>query len=219
MKLLSVLSLNRKFTGDDFLQRLCYQNNVRSKYLTFAIIIFGLLFASYDILILQKTLTFDVFLIHFKTDLVFLVLSCIFTLYIYFNQVRTYRDIHRHHKYIHGIISLTILIWTAFKSILFMQYNEGNYFLTFIGILTTGLVYIFPAIIHFTQLVTTILFAIITSLIFNFTLYQIAEDLYIVIIIALISFTVSRYIFHLQLKIYSKDKELLRYKRRITQPK
>jgi len=216
MNLLPLLLINLKNTGNDFLQRLCFQNNVRSKYLTLALVAIGLVFASYDILILQKTLTFNVFLIHFKTDLVFLVLSSVFTLYVYFNQVKTHRDIQKHHKYIHRVIALAVLIWSVFKSVIFVKFNGGNYNVAIICILTTGFIYVFPSVIYFAQLALTVLLALITSLIFNFTVYQIIKDLYILVTIALISFIVSRYIFYLHLRIFSKEKELARYKKRMT---
>ena len=146
--------------SDDSVKRLCFLNNVRSKYLTILLILCAIIFAFYDIRILQKTQPFDIFLFHFKSDLVFLVLSFVFALFIFFNQVKTHREIHIYHKYIHGIIAMIIMFWSVIKSVVFIKYSDGDYNIALVCILLTGLIYIFPSTIHLIQLSFTIFFAL-----------------------------------------------------------
>jgi hypothetical protein len=207
--------LNQFKISNDYLKKFCFLNNVRSKYLTVTLIITALLFAFYDLKIIQNTQTFDVFLLHFKTDLVFLVLSFVFTLYIFFNQVRTHHDIRPHHKYVHGIISITVLCWSVIKSVLFIEYSGGNYNLSIICMLLTGAIYVYPSLVQMIQLFFAFFLAVFISLLLNLSISRIVEDVFILFIIALITYIVSRYILYLQLKILIKEKELVKYRQRL----
>ena len=186
----------------DISKRLCYLNNIRSKYFTILLIVCSSVYAFYDIIILQKLIDYKVFLIHFKTDIIFLVFSFIFTLYIYFNQVKTYKKIRNHHKFIHGFISLFILAWSFFKSIILIKYGNGNLNIAIIAILLTSFLYLFPLQIYLGQLIFTLVFAFVILLLFNFTINEIFGDIIILIIISFISIIISRYVFYLQNKIF-----------------
>ncbi len=208
------LLLNQHRISEDHLKRFCFLNNIRSKYLTVAVVVVALLFTLYDFIILQNTASFDDFLLHFKTDLVFLVFSFVFVIYIFFNQVRTHKNIRTHHRFIHGIISLIILSWSVFKSVFLLQYSSGNYNIAVLGILVTGLIYVFPSAVYLFQLLFTFGMAVVISLLFNFTLTKIISDIYILVIISVISYIASRYLMYLQLKIFFKEKELIKFKQR-----
>ncbi len=198
----------------DFIKKLCFLNNIRSKYLTIILILCSLAFTFYDISILQKMSEYKVFLIHFKTDIIFLVFSFIFAIYINFNQVKTHKDIRNHHRYIHGIISLFILFWCMFKSIIFVHYNNGHYHIAIIGIILTSFLYLFPTLIYISHLVFSLIFAVIISLLFNLTIHSIFNDIIFILVIAFLAIIISRYIIYLQIKILYKDAELNRYKKR-----
>lgn len=209
------LLLNQYKVSNDYLKKFCFLNNVRSKYLTVILILISLLFALYDIKFIQTTASFNIFLLHFKTDLVFLVLSFVFTLYIFFNQVRTHHDIRPHHKYVHGIISITVLCWSVIKSVFFIQYSGGNYNLSIICILLTGFIYIYPSMIQVIQSVLMLFLAILISLLLHFTVTKIFNDILILLIVTTITYIISRYVLYLQLKILMKEKELVKYRQRL----
>lgn len=215
MSLFVNLLLNQFKISNDYLKKLCFLNNVRSKFLTILLILASLLFALYDIKFVQTTETLNIFLLHFKTDLLFLVLSFVFTLYIFFNQVRTHHDIRPHHKYVHRIISIAVLCWSVTKSVLFIKFDEGNYYLSIICILLTGFIYIYPSLIQMIQFVFMLFLAILISLLLHFSITQIANDIFILIIVTTIIYIVSRYILYLQLKILIKEKELVKYRQRL----
>ena len=199
----------------DFIKRICFINNIKSKFLTVILIVSALFFSFYDISVLQNTSDSHLFLLHLKADIIFLVFSFIFALYIYFNQVKTYHTIQKHHKYIHGTISLFILLWSTFKSVIFIKYSEGNYNLAIICILSTSLIYRFPFRVYFGQIALTIFFALVLSLLYHFTINEIVKSMYILILISFISLIISQSIFYLQHKILLKEKEILRYRKRL----
>lgn len=201
--------------SQDFIKKLCYTNNIRAKYLTIFLIICSFAFTFYDISILQKISENKVFLRHFKTDIIFLVFSFVFALYIFFNQVKSYKDIHKHHRYIHGIISIFILLWSVFKSVVLIKFNSGNYEIAIIGMLLTSFLFLFPTVVYISQIVITLVFTGIVSLIYNLTLSNILNDLIFLFIIAIISTVISRYITYLQVKILYKETEINRYKRKV----
>lgn len=206
------LFVNPQRISEDYIKKFCFLNNVRSKYLTVFLICCSFLFSFYDIFILQKTADYKVFLIHFKTDIIFLVFSFIFTLYIFFNQVKTYKKIQGHHRYIHGIISLFILLWSVFKSIILIKYNNGNFNIAIIGILLTSFLYVLPVLIYISQLILAIVFEIIISLLFNFTVKEIIHDIFLISILCIISLIISRYIFSLHFRIMIKETEVNNYR-------
>ena len=205
--------ISSKNLSEDFIKNLCFLNNLRSKYFIIILILCSLAFTFYDISILQKLNEYNVFLIHFKADIVFLVFSFIFALYIYFNQVRTYKNIQYHHKYVHSVISIFILSWSVFKSIILIKYNNGNFNIAIISIFISSFLFIFPFAIYLGHLIFTLVFALIMSLLFNFTIHEIFNDILFIIIISCISIIISRYIFYLQLKIFVKESEVIKYRK------
>ena len=118
----------------EFHKKFCFMNNIRSKYFTISILVFSLLLCTYDIIILQKSIQFKFFLSCFKTDLILLVSSFLFMLFIFFNQVKSYKEIKQQHKFIHGLISFFILCWSAIKASSFTHVSE-SYIYFFIVIL------------------------------------------------------------------------------------
>jgi len=240
---IKLFSSQRNYSAD-FIKRMCFLNNVRSKYLTIFLILSAFAFSLYDVMIFQKTNETSVFLFHIKADIIFLVFSFIFTLYIFFNQVKTHHNIDWHHKYIHGIISLFILLWSVYKSILFIKFNDGSYNLAIIGLLITCFLYVFPLRIYLGQISISILFAFIVSLLFNLTLTEIINTIYILVLISILfaiiisllfhltltviintiyilalvsvlAFIISQNIFYLQHRILLKEREIIRYRKKI----
>jgi hypothetical protein len=197
----------------DIIKRLCFINNLRSKYFTILLIICSFFFAFYDIIILQKLIDYKVFLIHFKTDIIFLVFSFIFTLFIFYNQVKTHNNIQNHHKYIHGSISIFILIWSFFKSIILIKYGNGNFSIAIIALLITSFFYLFTLRVYLIQVLLALVFAFIALLLFNFTISEFIGDIIILLIISCISMIISRYVFYLQHKILLMESELTNYKK------
>lgn len=209
-----IFFLNPQKLNNSQIKRLCFQNNLRSKYLTFFFVICSLLFSFYDVFILKKLVSAEEFLYHFKADIVFLVFSFVFALYIFFNQVKTYEHIHFHHKYVHGIISLFILLWSTFKSVIFIKYGEGDFNIAIICILLTSIIYIFPPIVYLTQLLFTFVFAIFSLLMYHFTISEISKRIILLIPILLISLLISHYIYNLQIKILTNESGIIRFSRK-----
>lgn len=196
----------------EIIKKFCFFNNVRSKYFTVIILLLSVILSSYDILILQKIANFKFFLVNFKADIVLLVSSIIFTVYIYFNQVKSYKEIRKQHKFIHGIISLFILCWSALKSIMYNTVSTDNLYF-FIGfILLFSVLYLLPKNIFLFQSAFTISFFIACSFMFNLKLDYVFKNLVFIVLFYVLAFIVSRYIYHLQYQIILKDKELEKYK-------
>lgn len=206
--------INPQNISKDISKRLCFLNNIRSKYFTILLIICSSSIAFYDIIIVQKLIDYKVFLIHFKTDIIFLVFSFIFTLYIFFNQVKTHKNIRNHHKFIHGSISTFILIWSFFKSIILIKYGDGNFNIAIIAILITSSLYLFKLQVYLGQLILTFVFTTIVLLLFNFTISEFFEYIIILLIISCISIIISGYTFYLQHKILLLESEVASYKKR-----
>lgn len=204
-----------KKLNTDFTRRLCFLNNIRSKYLTVLLILCASIFTFYDVYILQKITQKEAFIINFKADIIFLVFSFIFALYIFFNQVKSHKDIRNHHKYIHGIISLFMILWSIFKSVVSIKFGDGDYSIAIISIVLTSFLFIFPTLVYLGQLIFSSFFALLISLIFNLTISQIFEDISIIIIISFIAMIISHYILHLQHKVLMKELEIIKYKTRI----
>jgi hypothetical protein len=197
----------------DISKRLCFLNNIRSKYITVLLIICSSSIAFYDIIIVQKLIDYKVFLIHFKTDIIFLVFSFLFTLYIFFNQVKTHKNIRNHHKFIHGSISIFILIWSFLKSIILIKYGDGNINIAIIALLITGSLFLFKLYVYLGQLMLTFAFTAIALLLLNFTISEFIEYIFILSIFSCISIIISGYIFYLQHKILLLESEVDSYKK------
>ena len=194
--------------NNEFIKKFCFINNLRSKYLTICLLIVSVILTSYDILILQKVSDFKFFLINFKTDLILLVASFIFMVYIFFNQVKSYKEIKKQHKFTHGIISLFILCWSSFKTLIYLESDiQSTYFL--IGsILIISIVYIFPRIILFLQISFTVLFYIIGLLMLHMPFNKVIFDVLFIALFFILAFIISIYIYGIQTKLLLKDTEL-----------
>lgn len=201
--------------SDDFSRRLCFLNNIRSKYFTVFLILFALAFTFYDIFIFQKINDSYIFLLHLKADIIFLVFSFIFAIYIFYNQVSNHHKIKQHHKYIHGIISLFMLSWSVFKSVILIKFGTGNYTITILCVLAICILYIFPMKVYLGQLVFTFLFAVFISLLYNITLNEIVTNMLFLSIILVFSMIISQYIYVLQVRILNKEKEAAKYRKNI----
>jgi len=196
-----------------FFKKICLINHIRSKFFTILLILFALLYCFYDVFILKKTLVNEEFVLHLKADIVFLVLSFFFTLFIYFNQVKSSQKLKTHHRYIHFVITIFVLLWSAFKSVIFVKFNEGNYNLAIICILITSIIYLFPFIMYSIQLLINLLFIITTNLVFQITITEIAKSIYMVILISVLAMIISRIMFYQQHKILTKEKEVLQFRK------
>ncbi|HAF27445.1 MAG TPA: hypothetical protein DCG75_00210 [Bacteroidales bacterium] len=205
--------LHSPHVSEDFSKRLCFLNNVRSKYLTIFLILLASVFTFYDIFILQKVSDSHIFLLHIKADIIFLVFSFIFALYIFYNQVSNHHKIKNHHKYIHGIISLFMLSWSVFKSVILIKFEDGDYSIAITCILASCILYIFPLYVYLSQLLFTFVFAVIISLLYNITFHEIINNIMLLSTILVFSMIISRYIYNLQIKILIKEKEAIRYRK------
>ncbi|NOQ23805.1 MAG: hypothetical protein GQ564_00445 [Bacteroidales bacterium] len=205
--------INPQNISKDISKRLCFLNNKRSKYFTVLLIICSSSIAFYDIIIVQNLIDYKIFIIHFKTDIIFLVFSFIFTLYIFFNQVKTDKKIRNHHKFIHGSISIFILTWSFFKSIILIKYGNGNFNIAIIALLITSFLYLFNLQVYLSQLILTFIFTFITLLLFNLKISDFIEDFIILLTISCFSMIISQYVYYLQHKILLLESEVATYKK------
>ena len=192
--------------------KLCYINNLRAKFLTIGLVLYSIFISFYDVLFSQKIREHDEFISHFKLDVILVVFSVIFTIYIYFNQVKSAKHIKSYHKTIHTIISFFILCWGAAKACnsSFNMEIVPQVFLT--SVFITTIVFYFPFYNYLLQLLISIFFYLIIAL-----YYQIEIDLifrmgvFNLIIIALI-FLTSRLLIHQKIEYFLKEYEINRLK-------
>ncbi|MGE0089232.1 MAG: hypothetical protein AB7S50_07135 [Bacteroidales bacterium] len=192
--------------------KLCFINNVRAKYLTIALIIYSFFISAYDTFLNQHIKHKHEFLSEFKLDLILVVFSVIFTIYIYFNQVKSAKHIKSYHKLVHIVISFFLMCWGAAKACnsSFSMELVPQVFLISVIIIT--IVFYFSFYILLLQIVVSILFYVIIAL-----YYQIEIDLIFKLgifnlIIIFLAFLTSRLFFHQKMEYFLKEYEINRLK-------
>jgi len=188
-------------------KKFCFLNNIRSKYLTISLLCISVLLTSYDILILQITEDFVFFLINFKTDIILLVASFVFMIYIFFHQVKTYKEINKQHKLIHGLISVFILCWSAFKTSIYVENNESCLYFYISSVLILSIIYLFPWYIYISQFIFSIFFFSISLILVNMNVINVFYNVLIIFFFYLISLVGSSYIYYLQTNLFIKENE------------
>ena len=148
--------INLKSENPELIKKFCFINNIRSKYLTIGLLILALILTSHDVVITQKTKQFHFFLSQFKTDLILLVSSVVFTIYIFFNQVKSYKEVTNQHKFIHGLISLFFICWSVVKTTFYLSNGGTNIYFLIASIFIVSILYVFPFYIYFSQILFTI---------------------------------------------------------------
>lgn len=192
--------------------KLCFINNLRTKFLTIGLVCYSILISFYDVLFSQKLRQNDVFVSQFKLDIILVVFSVIFTIYVYFNQVKSAKHIRSYHKVIHTIISFFILCWGAAKACNSSFSNEIIPQVFLISVFISAIVFYFPVYSFLLQLLVSIFFYVIIAL-----YYQIEIDLifrmgvFNLIIVAL-AFLASRLLVHQKIEYFLKEYETNRLK-------
>lgn len=200
------------YLKDEIEKRFCYINNLRAKYFTIGLVIYSLIISSYDVLFNQHLVTHETFLIQFKLDVFLIVFSVIFTLYIYFNQTKSAKNIRGYHKSIHFIISLTTLCWFAAKACLSSFNNEIIIQVYLIAVLFISSVFYFSFYKYILQLFISIVFFIIIALFFEREISEIFESAVLNMIIVAFAFLVSRMFYHQKTEYFMKEYEVMRLK-------
>jgi len=200
--------------SEEYSKRFCFINNIRSKYVIVVLISIALCLNCYDIFILQKKIDYNYFLTHFKSDIILLVFSFAFALFIFFNQVKSHVQIHNYHKIIHGIISLFILCWSAFKTAISLLDGHSNYFILVIAVIFISTIYHFKSIAQLFQYTLSILFLASSFLLYNIAISEFIKELVYMAVIFAVSFGISRHLFHMQLTIFNKEAETAIYKKK-----
>ena len=200
--------INLKSENPELIKKFCYINNVRSKYFTVFILLLALFISSYDILFLQKTGPFQFFLINFKVDLVLMVSSFIFTIYIFFNQVKSSKEVTNHHKFIHGLISLFFICWSAIKTALYLNQGSLHVYLLIASIFIISILYVFPFYTYLLQLFFAFVLFTISLFYIHTELDQVLYYLFITLVFSFIAFIGRNYVFNLHTKLFLKDIEI-----------
>lgn len=200
--------------SEDYSKRLCFINNIRSKYVVVGLISVALCLNCYDIFILQKKIDYSYFLTHFKSDIILLVFSFAFALFIFFNQVKSHVQIHNYHKIIHGIISLFILCWSAFKTAISLLDGHSNYFILIIAVILISTIYHFKTLAQLSQYALSILFLASSFLLYNIAINDFIKEIAYIAVVFAISFGLSRHLLNLQLAIFNKEAETAIYKKK-----
>lgn len=192
--------------------KLCFINNVRAKYLTVALVIYSFFISAYDVFFNQHIKHRHEFLSEFKLDLILVVFSVIFTIYIYFNQVKSAKHIKSYHKIIHIVISFFIMCWGAAKACnsSFSMELVPQVFL--ISVLITTTVFYFPFYIQLFQIVTSIFFYVIIALYYQLEIDLIFRFGIFNLIIISLGFLTSRLLFHQKMECFLKEYEINRLK-------
>jgi len=193
-------------------RKFCYINNMRAKYFTIALVIYSLFISSYDVLFNQSLLTHGNFIIQFKLDIVLIVFSVIFTLYIYFNQTKSAKNIREYHKSIHFIISLTTLCWFAAKASLSSFEEEIVIQLYIIAVFLTSIVFYFSFYKYVVQILISICFFIIIALFFEREVSEIFKSSVLNLVLIVIAFLISRILYHQKTEFFMKEYEVSRLK-------
>ncbi|OFX82261.1 MAG: hypothetical protein A2W99_09395 [Bacteroidetes bacterium GWF2_33_16] len=193
-------------------KKFCLINNIRAKFFTIALVVYALFITSYDVVFSQRIRQQDDFISQFRLDLILIVFSVIFTIYVYFNQVKSVKHIRSYHRTIHTIISFFVMCWGAARACNSSFSNEIIVQVYLTSIFITAFVFYFPFFNYLVQLILSVFFYIFIglyyqieiNLIFNFAIFN-----FILIIFA---FLISRLLIHQKTEFFLKEYEINRLK-------
>lgn len=198
-------------------RHLCFKNNLRARGICILFLFIALISTIYDFLIYKNTVDFKLFIAHFKADIIFMILTIIFLLYVFYNQVKKSNEIKRQHQFIHGAISLLIISWGAVKSSLTLLTDDINYYIYFITVLITAVTFYFPFIIYLSQIIFSYLLLWLIHLLLDITLKTFFFNLSFIFILLLIAFFISRVLYYYKVKHLMKEEEITKLKKHINQ--
>lgn len=205
-----------QYVTDRITKKICLINNLRAKFTSILFLTIALISTLYDFMIYQKILNYDVFILHFKTDIILLVFCFIFLIYVFFNQVTDLKEIKKHHRLIHGAISLIIMSWGAVKSGLTLLSEEDHYYVYILTILIISVIFYFPFVINFLHLLFSYLLLWIIHLFFNINLKSAFHDMIYLFIMITIAFIISRILYYHKVKFLIKENEISNLKKHIS---
>lgn len=205
-----------QYVTDKITKKICLINNLKAKFTSILFLAIALFSSTYDFIIYQKILTYQVFMLHFKTDIILLVFCFIFLIYVFFNQVTDLKEIKKHHRLIHGAISVLIMSWGAVKSGLTLLSQENHYYIYILTILIISVIFYFPFIINFLQIFFSYLLLWLIHLLFNISLKSAFSDMIYILIFITISFIISRILYYHKVKSIIKENEISKLKQHIS---
>jgi len=194
---------------------LCYTNNIRARFICILFLFIALLSSVFDFLIFKHTVIHQLFILHFKTDIIFLICTILFLLYIFYNQVKKVKEITKYHRIIHGAISLIIILWGTIKSSLTILTNDVNYYIYFITVLITAVIFYFPFIMYLSQVIFSYILLWLTHILLNISFNDFLYNLGFMFILLMIAFIISRTLYYYKVKSLLKEREITKLKQHI----
>lgn len=201
-----------KYVTENIKKNLCFINNQRARWGSIIFLIIALFSSLYDFAVYQKTVVSKIFLLHFKVDIILLVFTLLFLLYVFYHQVKKINEIKNQHRVIHGAISFLIILWGTVKSSLTILSEDMNYYIYFITILITSVIFYFPFIMYLSQLFFSYLLLLLTHLILDISFQSFVYNLGFIFILLMISFMISRILYYYKIKFLFKEKEISKLK-------
>lgn len=195
--------------------KLCLINNQRAKFGSILFLIIAFFSTLYNFIIYQKTIEPKIFFLHFKVDTILLVFTIVFLLYVFYNQIKELSEIKKHHRLIHGAISLIIISWGAVKSSLTILSDENNYYIYLITILITSVIFYFPFIMYLSQVIFSYTLLWLIHLLLDISFKTFFFDLGYIFIFIMISFMISRILYYYKVKSLMKEREISKLKKYI----
>jgi len=192
--------------------KLCYINNLRAKFLTIGLVLYSIFISFYDVLFSQKIKEHDEFISHFKLDVILVVFSVIFTIYIYFNQVKSAKHIKSYHKTIHTIISFFILCWGAAKACNSSFSSEIVPQVFLISAFISAVVFYFPFYNFLLQLLLSVFCYVVIGLYYQIEIDLILKMGSLNLILLALAFLTSRLLIHQKIEYFLKEYEINRLK-------
>lgn len=200
------------YLEQDIFKKFCYINNLRARTFTIGLVIYSLFITSYDVVFSQHTSGQEEFIGQFKLDMILIVLAVIFTIYIFFNQVKSTRHIKTYHRSIHTIISFFVMCWGAAKACNSSFTDEiisQNYI---IAIFLTAFVFYFPFYNYLLQILLSILFYIFIGLFYQIEIGEIFKHGFYNLLLIILAFSISRLLIQQKIEYYLKEYEINRLK-------
>ena len=127
--------------------------------------------------------------------------------YIFFNQVKSAKEIRSQHKITHGTIALFILGWSAFKTSIFIGESNTLYIFIF-SIIAVSVIYIFPISVYIGQLFFSVIVFCASILLNNIKLNSLFHYLLILLLFYTLSILINKYIYNLHTRMFLKDLEI-----------
>ncbi|MFP4024635.1 MAG: hypothetical protein ACLFVR_08915 [Thiohalospira sp.] len=202
-----------KYVTEKVKNVLCLINNQRAKFGSILFLIIAFFSTLYNFVIYQKSIEPKLFFLHFKVDIILLVFTIVFLLYVFYNQIKELSEVRNHHRLIHGAISLIIISWGAVKSSLTILSDDNNYYIYLITILITSVIFYFPFVMYLSQIIFSYLLLWLIHLLFDISFKTFFFDLSYIFVFLIISFTISRILFYYKVKFLLKEREISKLKK------